>query len=343
MKSYIQAISYSLPENKISNADLEKENPDWDMKSVATRAGVLHRHIAGEGETALDLAKKACDKLLAHIDQTKQPIDGIIFCTQSPDYIMPPNSHLLHAYLGLPDSVMAFDFNLACSGFIYGLAMANSFIVAGTAKNILLVTADTYSKYINKRDRGARTLFGDGAAVTLITQYNGPGGFLPFDLASHGKQYAKFYIPAGGLRQPKSTETAIETADRSGNYKSQENIQMDGLGVWTFINSAVPKQILQHLEKNKLSLGQIDEFIFHQASLMTLESLMKILSIDSKKVFCNLERVGNTVSASIPIALADAIQAGRVRKGQKVLLSGFGVGLSYGTTTLEYERDIDVY
>jgi 3-oxoacyl-[acyl-carrier-protein] synthase-3 len=343
MKAYIQAIAYHLPEMVLTNQDLEHENPTWDMASVADRAGVKSRHIAQEGETALDLAQKACDKLLAHVDQSKTPIDGIIFCTQSPDYIMPPNSHLLHRYLKLPDSVMAFDFNLACSGFIYGLAIANSLIVAGTAKNILLVTADTYSKYINKKDRSARALFGDGAAACLITPYDGPGGFLPFDLASHGAAYSKFYIPAGGLRNPKTNETSVDVADRSGNLKSQENIHMDGLGVWTFINSAVPKQIQAHLVKNNLKLQNIDEFIFHQASLMTLDSLIKILGIEKEKVFMNLEKLGNTVSASIPIALADAIKAGKIKLGQKLLLSGFGVGLSYGTTTLEYEREINVY
>lgn len=343
MKTQIQAISYYLPEKIVTNEDLELENPDWNMKSVALRAGVNSRHIAREDETAFDLAKKACDKLMSNIDQSKTPIDGIIFCTQSPDYIMPPNSHLLHSHLKLPDSVLAFDINLACSGFIYGLAIANSLIVAGTAQNILLVTADTYSKYINKKDRSARSLFGDGAAVTLVTKYEGPGGFLSFDLASHGKEYAKFYIPVGGLRKPKTPETSQEVVDRSGNVKSLENIQMDGLGVWTFINSAVPKQIKMHLQKNDLVLSQIDEFIFHQASLMTIDSLVKILSLEPKKVFSNLSFVGNTVSASIPIALADSIRAGRIKRGQKVLISGFGVGLSYGTTTLLYERDIDVY
>ncbi|MGZ3745069.1 MAG: ketoacyl-ACP synthase III [Pseudobdellovibrionaceae bacterium] len=343
MKASIHSISYYLPEKIVTNEDMELENPHWDMKNVAARAGVKSRHIANNNETALDLAKKACDKLLRNIDQTQLPIDGIIFCTQSPDYIMPSNSHLLHQYLKLPDTVMAFDFNLACSGFVYGLAIANSLISAGTAKNILLVTADTYSKYINKKDRSARVLFGDGAAVTFLTKSEGPGGFLAFDLASHGKEYAKFYIPAGGLRTPKTPETSLEKVDRSGNVRSPENIHMDGLGVWTFINSVVPKQIEQNLFKNNLSLDKIDEFIFHQASLMTLESLIKIGGINPQKVFINLEHVGNTVSASIPIALADAITTGRLKRGQKILISGFGVGLSYGTTILEYGREIYVY
>lgn len=258
---------------------------------------------------------------------------------------MPPNSHLLHCHLKLPDTVLAFDFNLACSGFIYGMAIAQSLIVSGQAKNIILVTADTYSKYLHAGDRSTRGLFGDGAAVTLVTAEadDVPGGFLPFMLASHGKGYDKFYIPAGGLREPKSIETAREFTDRSGNIKSRDNIQMDGLAVWTFINSAVPRQIEDYLVKYNLSLEKIDEFIFHQASQMTLESLIKILKIDKDRVFLNLGQVGNTVSASIPIALADAIASGRIKKGSQVLLCGFGVGLSYGTTVYRNESEIHVY
>jgi 3-oxoacyl-[acyl-carrier-protein] synthase-3 len=335
MMARIEAIAYSLPERIVTNEDLARENPAWNMGSTQDKSGVTSRHVAAPGETALDLAQRSCDQLFSGLAEGKSAVDAIIFCTQSPDYIMPPNAHLLHQYLRLPDEVIAFDFNLACSGYVYGLAIAGSLIECGLAKKALLVNADTYSRYIHPRDRSCRVLFGDGAAATLLSGA-GPGGFLGFELASHGSGFDKFYIPAGGLRRPQSQDTLVESVDRSGNVRTPEHIQMDGFGVWSFINSVVPRQIRALLSKTGLTIPDIDQFIFHQASRMTLDSLVKILSLDGAKVFRNYSEIGNTVSASIPIALKDAIDGGRVKSGDRILLSGFGVGLSYGSTILDY-------
>ena len=166
MSLIIKSIEYYLPEKVITNEDLQKEFPNWNIHKVADKSGVYQRHVVGENETAFDLSVKACEKLFQTNDKHK--IDGIIYCTQSPDYIMPSNSFLLHNYLNLKHKVFAFDFNHACTGYIYGLAMANAFFSAGMAKEILLVTADTYSKYINPNDRSTRVLFGDGAAATIL-------------------------------------------------------------------------------------------------------------------------------------------------------------------------------
>jgi 3-oxoacyl-[acyl-carrier-protein] synthase III len=249
---------------------------------------------------------------------------------------MPPNSFLLHNTLGLSEDVFAFDFNHACTGYIYGLAMAHSFISSGLAKQVLLVTSDTYSKYINKKDRSTRVLFGDGAACSIIEKSNTPGGIVDIILASSGKNYDKFWIPAGGMRLPKSAETSVKKADKIGNIRSQENITMNGFEVWAFFNSAGPKQIKRLLKNNKLEKTDIDQFIFHQASQMTLDSVIKGLKLDKEKVFINIRDIGNTVSASIPIALKDAIEQGKIKKGDRVILSGFGVGLSYGSILMEF-------
>ena len=341
MRSRIAAIATHLPSRVVSNLDLAAENPDWNMAAIAARAGVNLRHVAAEGETAFDLTKAACDKLRGH--RLMDDVDAIIFCTQSPDHIMPPNAHLLHEYLDLPDEVMAFDINLACSGYIYGLAIAHSLIVSGMAGAVLLATADTYSKYIHKRDRSARVLFGDGAAVTLIEPSPSDSGFLSFELASHGKEYRKFYIPAGGQRLPTTKQTQEDVAIDAVNIRNQNCIQMDGLGVWSFINSAVPRQIRSYLTKVDLTLADIDLFFFHQASQLTLDSLVKTLGIESSRVVFDLSEVGNTVSASIPICMANAVRQGRLRPGQRILQSGFGVGLSYATTSFTYDEAIDVY
>jgi len=330
----IKSIEYYLPENIVTNKDLQKENPHWNLDKVAEKSGVYQRHIAGKNETAYDLSVKACDKLFQTND--KNDIDGIIYCTQSPDYIMPSNSFLLHNYLNLENRVFAYDFNHACTGFIYCLAMANAFVKAGMAKSILLINADTYSKYINRRDRSTRVLFGDGAAATIVKESNEKKGIIDIELGSFGSGYNKFWIPAGGLRLPNSDSTSVEVENDRGNIRTQNDIEMDGFGVWSFINSVAPKQIDRLLSKNNFEKTDIDQFIFHQASLMTLQSIMRLMKINKEQVFINIHNIGNTVSASIPIALKDAIDQNKINIGSTLILSGFGVGLSYGAILMEY-------
>lgn len=329
MNAFIKFIEYYLPEKILTNRDLQSEFPHWDVDKIEKKSGVLERHIAGADETALDLSIKACEKLFMQYDKSR--IDGIIYCTQSPDYIMPSNAFLLQKHFALNGSALAFDFNHACTGYIYALMMANSFIRSGMVQRLLLVNADTYSKYINPKDRSTRVLFGDGAAASIVEATDGGEGVIDIELATYGEGYDKFMIPAGGARMPHTTATAMEETDAAGNTRSKNDIRMDGFAVWSFINSKVPDQIRTIVKRNELDMDGVDLFIFHQASLMTLESLVKVLHLDREKVFINISHVGNTVSASIPIALKDAIDAGKIRKGQKIILSGFGVGLSYGT------------
>ena len=334
MSLIIESIEYYLPENIVTNADLQKENPDWNLEKITEKSGVYQRHIAGKNETAYDLSIKACDKLFQTND--KNNIDGIIYCTQSPDYIMPSNSFLMHKHFGLKDEIFAYDFNHACTGYIYCLAMANAFVKAGMAREILLVNADTYSKYINPKDRSTRVLFGDGAAATIVKKSGRKRGIIDIDLGSSGSGYNKFWIPAGGLRLPKSDSTSVEMEDDRGNIRTQNDIEMDGFGVWSFINSVVPKQVDRLLKRNNVTKADIDQYIFHQASLMTLESIMRLMKLNEEQVFINIHNIGNTVSASIPIALKNAIDQDKVNNGSTVILSGFGVGLSYGAILMKF-------
>ena len=334
MSLIIESIEYYLPENIVTNADLQKENPDWNLEKITEKSGVYQRHIAGKNETAYDLSIKACDKLFQTND--KNNIDGIIYCTQSPDYIMPSNSFLMHKHFGLKDEIFAYDFNHACTGYIYCLAMANAFVKAGMAREILLVNADTYSKYINPKDRSTRVLFGDGAAATIVKKSGRKRGIIDIDLGSSGSGYNKFWIPAGGLRSPKSSSTSIEIEDDRGNIRTQNDIQMDGFSVWSFINSVAPKQVDRLLKRNDVAKTDIDQFIFHQASKMTLESIRRSMKLNEEQVFINIQNIGNTVSASIPIALRDAIDQGGIDNGSTLIISGFGVGLSYGAILMEY-------
>lgn len=335
MGIYIKNIEYAFPDLIVSNDDLQKQNPQWDLKKVGEKSGVFSRHKSADSETAYDIACKAIDQLFASTDIRVNDIDGIIFCTQSPDYIMPSNAFLIHKKFSFKPSVWAFDYNLACSGYIYGLSICRGMIETGMAKNILLITADTYSKFINEGDRSASVLFGDGAAVSIISQSD-KDNVVGIELASSGNEFDAFYIPAGGCRIPKSEETKKTSIDTSGNVSSLENIHMNGFAVWKFISVTVPKQIKSLLQKHNMTLEEIDFFGFHQASKLTLDSLIKALKIDADKAFMNLHNIGNTVSASIPILLKQAEEQGKLKRGDMMLLSGFGVGLSWGSIIIKY-------
>lgn len=330
----IADIAWRVPENAVTNEALERECPAWDMRVVEERAGVKKRYIVRADETALDLAAGACRELFGRCPGLEGRVDALLFCTQSPDYIMPPNSAVLHGLLELGERVFALDYNLACSGFPYGLAMAQGLAAAGLARNILLVTADTYSKYIHPQDRSARVLFGDGAAATWLRAVEGQGCLLAIECATCGKAHDKFIIPAGGCRRPRSALTCVPIADESGNVRTLENIQMDGMGILKFVSTKVAAQVRSVLAGSGLGDGDIALYVFHQASKLALDSLARQLRLPDEKVFRNIESVGNTVSASIPIALKEAWDRGRVARGDRVLLSGFGVGLSWSTAVV---------
>ena len=332
----IADIAVGLPDKVVTNKQLCAENPEWDMTKVAGRSGVFSRHIAADGETALDLAVAACRDLLSRNPDLLAAVDGLIMCTESEDYPLPPDGCVLHGLLGLRQDCFVTDINLACSGFVYGLALARGLMATSMCHNILLVTADTYSKRINPRDRSSRVLFGDGAAVTWLSDAPGPGHVVDVVCATDGTGYDKFVIPAGGDRMPISADTAVEHEDDNGNWRSQQDIYMDGLGILTFATAKVPRQVKELLNRNQLTVNDIDLFVFHQASALVLDSLARLLRIPPGKVFTNLEQLGNTVSASIPIALSDVLTSHVIIPGSQVLISGFGVGLSWASALLQF-------
>lgn len=334
MNICIKEIEVYLPTQRLTNDQLKEENPTWFNDTLVNRTGVLERRIAGQSETALDLAFEACQRLFQKHQELQSIADCIVFCTQSPDYIIPPNACILHGMLGLGNSVLAFDYNLACSGYIYGLAISRGLVATGMASNVLLVNSDTYTKFINSGDRSTRTLFGDAAAVSWITASEENKGVIDIQCSTSGLNYEMFMIPAGGMRNPKSDSTQKESIDKHGNVKTSENIHMDGVGVLGFVNSVIPNQIESILKSNGLSFDDIDLLIFHQASKLALDSLKRVLRVDSKKIFSNLSLIGNTVSASIPIALKEARDQNALSQGNLILLVGFGVGLSWGTALL---------
>lgn len=335
-RACIQDISVCLPENRVTNEQIHREHPEWRIASILKRTGVENRHIAAKDETALDLGYRASLQLFEKHPARRDEVDTIIFCTQSADYLIPPNSCLLHNKLQLPEHVAVFDINHACSGFIYTLGIAHSLIQSQAAKNVLVVTADTYSKYINVNDRSTRVLFGDGGAASWVSGNENGQGVLGLSYGTSGENYDKFIVPAGGCRIPKSAATGEAIADNNGNLRSQENIHMAGIDILVFVNDKIPDHVREFLAKHDLTVEDIDLFVFHQASLIVLETLARSLDIEMEIVFRNLGSVGNTVSASIPIALNDALQEGKIKPGDKVLICGFGAGLSWGSALLQY-------
>jgi len=333
----IQALGTALPEREVTNADLDRDNPSWGVELVAELAGIRSRRFAAEGETAFDLSVRACEELLAQLDVDAIDFDAILYCTQDPDYPLPGNAQLLHEQLGLPDDVLAFDYALACSGFVYGLAIADALARGGTASRILLVTAVTQSKRMHPRDRSVQLLLGDGAAATYISASGEDGGrVVASRLCTHGRGFRHGYVPAGGARNPSSEETRRETADGSGNVRTAEDIHMDGAELWSFVSSVVPGRIEGFLADRSLTLDDVDLCVFHQASKLILGSLTKVLGLPPEKVFLHMSEVGNLASASIPFALRAALEQGAIRPGDRVLLSAFGVGISYGSAIVEF-------
>jgi 3-oxoacyl-[acyl-carrier-protein] synthase-3 len=333
MRAQIAAIEYYLPEAVLTNDDLAQLYPTWPAKLVEEKTGICARHIAAENETATDMAVTAAQKLFDRNICGPDDIDFVMLCTQSPDYFLPTSACLIQNRLRIPKTCGAFDFNLGCSGFVYGLAVSRALIENGLAANVLLLTADTYSKFIHRMDRSVRTLFGDAATATLIRRVepDGFGGPLigPFVFGTDGSGSDLLIVPAGGLRLPRSDRTAVEQTDEKGNIRSADNLYMNGPAILTFSMSAVPALVERLLSKSGTDRDSVDAFVFHQANKLMLDVLRKQCKIPPERFVVDLEDKGNTVGSTIPIALADAHRAGTIKPKARVMLVGFGVGLSW--------------
>jgi 3-oxoacyl-[acyl-carrier-protein] synthase III len=325
----ISKIDFYLPENILTNEELSKIFPDWTPEKIEDKVGVRQRHIVKSDETASDLALIAARKVLENEDE--KTIDFLLLCTQSPDYYLPSTSCVLQNQLGLPNSIGAFDFNLGCSGYVYGLGIAKGLICAGLARKVLFITSETYSKHINAKDKGNRTIFGDGATASII-EYSDKNHIFEFELGTDGSGFDKLIVPNGGLRSKLDYNAPILSEEEP---ITKNDLYMNGPEVFNFTIQRVPKLVEAVLAKNNLSIDDIDFFIFHQANKFILDYLRKKIRIPTSKFYNKLLFTGNTVSSTIPLALHDALTENKVKKGDKVLLVGFGVGLSWGATVLE--------
>ncbi|WP_053386835.1 3-oxoacyl-ACP synthase III family protein [Leucobacter japonicus] len=338
MYARVTAVDYHLPERVLTNADLSEEFPEWSVDKIAAKTGIHQRHIAGPDEYSSDLAVAAGRRLIERDGIDPESIDYVLVVTQTPDYLLPTTACIVHEGLGLRSSAGAADINLGCSGYVYGLGQAKGLIESGQASRVLLITADTYTKLVNPRDKSVRTIFGDGAAATLVEADAADEAverITAMTYGTDGSGAGRLVVPHGGLRggadlEPRSTAAAREL--ESNGY----DLYMDGPEIFNFTLRVVPESVDAVLAKAQAGLDDIDLFVFHQANAFMLEHLRKKLAVPQEKFFVSLAETGNTVSSSIPIALADAASAGALRPGMRVMLLGFGVGLSWGGLVLTW-------
>lgn len=344
MQATLKAIEYYLPPRVLDNPQLCEVAPNWSPQKIQSKTGIEERRIAEEEELSSDLAVKAVTRLFESGACRPEDIDYLMLCTQSPDYFLPTTACLLQNRLGLRTSCGALDFNLGCSGFIYGLGMAKGLIETGQANNVLVVTAETYTKFIAPTDMSVRTLFGDAAAATLVSAREPLNGEVPtigpFVYGTDGRGAKNLIVQTGGMRNP-----VAGFASGGGDVDADEHVLtpptlfMNGPEIFLFTLDAVPELVNDICKRAKITFDDVDLFVFHQANEYMLRHLRDKIEIPPERFFVSMSHCGNTVSSTIPIALKEAHKAGRLKLGDRVMLVGFGVGYSWGATMLRWAMD----
>ena len=333
-RRYAQIVGwgYHVPEKIITNHDLE-QIVDTSDEWIRSRTGIEQRHVAADpSETTASLGVLAARKALAVADVHPSKLDLIIVATSSPEHIFPSTASIVQDALGATNAG-AFDLSAACSGFVYGLSMARGHILAGDAEYVLVVGAETLSRIVDWTDRNTCILFGDGAGAVLLAASDVPGGILAVDLGSDGSGADLLAVPAGGSRMPAS----LETVSNGSHY-----MVMDGKAVFRFATKVMATATEDVMRKAGLGIDDINLVIPHQANVRIIQnSVVKQLKLSEDKVFVNVQRYGNTSTASIPIALCEAIEEGRVAPGDNLVFVGFGAGLSWAACAVKWSVPVE--
>lgn len=306
------------------------------LERLKKTIGLNRRRVVEAGTTAADLCEMAAQKLLHGLDIGRDQIDSLICVTQTPDYSQPCNAAVLHGRMSMAKDCAALDVNLGCSGYVYGLWLAHTMIASGGCQRVLLLAGDTISRLVHAEDRAVAPLFGDGGSATLVQRADGAASS-HFSLQTDGQGFRHLIVPAGGARCPNTPETAKAAQDEAGSLRSPENLFMDGAEIFNFSISEEPKAVLELLEFARADSNEVDYFVFHQANRYILNNIAKRLKLDTAKVpMRTVERYGNQSSASIPAAICGELAPSLKNKpGHRLLLSGFGVGLSWASALLE--------
>ncbi|WP_321401300.1 ketoacyl-ACP synthase III [Maridesulfovibrio sp.] len=324
MNNFINNIEYYLPEHTIDCHELDKTKPHWHVRNSLPKTGVRYLHHSAQDETTLQMAYKAASKALAGLSEKELP-DTLIVCTQTPDFLLPHVSACLQHELGLPPSTKCFDVSLGCSGYCYGLSIAYGYMAAGISERVLFVTVDNYSKTIDPENKTSFLIFSDGSAATILDKPKVAPSFL---FGTDGSRCQAIRCLNSGI--------SVVTGAEKDAPIAKPDLQMDGFNVYQFTLKTIPAEIRKLAEKAGTGMDDIDLFVFHQASNKVLESLASKLNIPDEKMILDLYEVGNTTSSSIPIALKRAEQKGMLNRGDRIMLFGFGIGLSWSGTVLKY-------
>lgn len=320
MNYFINKIEYYLPEKIIDNVFLESEC-GIEKGFLENKIGIKFRHVAEKNESVSDMSFKAARKLIDVNNIDAESIDLLLVCTQNPDYKLPTTACIVQDKLKLKTSCIAFDVNLGCSGFVYSVIIAGNFIKSNLIKNALIIMADQYSKIINYKDRNTAPLFGDAASAILISESNEKNGVIDVDFGTDGSGAENLIAYNSGV---------VRDNDKSSF------LYMNGREVLKFSITSVPESIAKILERNKLTPKDVKYFVLHQANKYLLQEISKALGVADEQMVIDLERYGNTVSSTIPIALKNLVDKNCLHKGDLIILSGFGVGFSWGTILYEY-------
>ena len=331
--AYIKALSYYLPPSELTNDQLQEQLPQFEVSKIAKGIGVTVRHIADEDTTAGDMATEAAKKMFNEYDVNPADIDFVIFATQTQDHFLPATACLIQSKLGIPTTAGAFDFDLGCSGYVYGLAIANSFVDSGLAKNVLLLTGDTLTRLMHEEDNN-RVLFGDAASASLISK-DGFAEIGKFEKGTDGSGADCLIVKNGAARH--LAHTGTEAVDEEGNMRRDDYFYMNGATVFNFTIDRVPLLVKNTLEVNELTADDISYYVFHQANKFMLNTIRKVCLLPKDKFYVNLETTGNTTSTTVPLGLKDCLEKGVFNSGDKVLIAGFGVGLSWAGTVLTFK------
>lgn len=330
----IEDISYYLPEKVVTNDDLAANFSARGVRRVGGVTGVMSRHVEEDSVPLSEMAVRAVRDMFAERPDELDSIDFIVLVTQTGDYKIPSTACIIQDKLGLPKTVGAFDINLGCSGYVYGLAVAQSLVESGISQRCLLIAAEKPMLHASASDLNMRILHGDAATATLISRENIIAEIGSYDVGSDGSGAKLLYIPAGGTVMPATKETREPVPDESGNAVCLEHTQMDGIAVYNFSTETVPVTIARTLEKNGVSEDDISYFVLHQASGIILDGIRNNMGLEEDRVPTNIDSVGNTSCASIPLILTDLLKSKTVAPGKRILLSGFGIGLSWASVVL---------
>jgi len=328
----LRGIVSAVPERTQNLKDLTELLGSSDPEKIMEVTGIRSWHVCRPGQTTSDLCFAATETLLKKLSWDRDSVEALIFVSQTFDYVAPATSCCLQSRLGLPKSCAAFDVALGCSGYIYGLWLASSLILAGS-RRVLLLAGETTTRIISPVDRAAVPLFGDAGTATALERED--GHVIHFDLGTDGTGFEHLIIPAGGQRRPRSSQSAMRTPREGGNVRSDEDLYMNGPEVFTFTLREVPPLLKRTLARAGWTKEQVDFFVLHQANKWILLQLAKRLGIPAASLPIALEEFGNTVSASIPLAITHSLRAAIGQKSRRLVLAGFGVGLSWGAAALE--------